>query len=250
MVAIVFIFLWLWSGLSLIEKENKTTDTWSYNFTDKEEKLSFLTEYIVAPSEILDAEYHIFFHDNSGGLVPGPSDWDIRVAIKIKPENIFLWTEDFEKTTSAEINLTWWNKLSTDYILWTDNANVEFYKRENKFSYLVVFKDAGIILKAMSTMPYLPSNSNLDASSIDSDNPFFFPKDKMSYNAEFESNEVKENCLVIKKDIIMTVRKIEKLSLGTVYSLEVDMNIIKRDGINQYYFYVQSDKIYKISKTA
>jgi TRAP-type C4-dicarboxylate transport system permease small subunit len=41
------------------DQKNMTTDTWSHSFASKEEKLSFLTEYLIAPSEILDAEYHI-----------------------------------------------------------------------------------------------------------------------------------------------------------------------------------------------
>ncbi|MDR0221385.1 MAG: hypothetical protein LBI54_08295, partial [Lachnospiraceae bacterium] len=69
---------------TVADQKNLTTDTWSNSFASKEEKRSFLAEYLVAPSEILDAEYHIVYHDNSTGRVPGPSDWDIRAALVIK----------------------------------------------------------------------------------------------------------------------------------------------------------------------
>ena len=138
------------------KEQNKTTDTWSHSFSNKNEKLSFLTEYLVANSEILNAEYHIVYHDNSNGMIPGPSDWDIRVALKIKPEDMSLWTNGFERITSSEIDLTWWDELATGDISWNDDNidNIDYYKRENRFSYLVAFPDEGYILKAISIMAY------------------------------------------------------------------------------------------------
>jgi len=131
-----------------------TTDTRSGSFTDAKEKRDFLLKYLIAPADIIDAEYHIFYHDNSKGLVPGPSDFDVRVALLIKPEDIPLWTEHFEEIPPDTIKLSLWDGLATDNISW-DGYEATYYKRENAFSYLVVFKDANIILKAMSTMAYL-----------------------------------------------------------------------------------------------
>jgi len=140
------------------DEPNKTTDTWSSEFTGIDEKLAFLTEYLIMPSEVLDAEYHIVYHDNSTGLIPGPSDWDVRVALKIKAEELPLWTDGFDGVSPNEIDLAWWNELPSDDISW-DSAGAEYYKRESSFSYLVVFPDTGVILKAVSTSSYSMANA-------------------------------------------------------------------------------------------
>ena len=163
-VSVVFILRWMQSfSVSMIEGlDNRTTDTWSSSFDNQEERLSFLYQYLSVPSnislgrplDIHDAEYHIVYHDNSTGLVPGPSDWDIRVALRIDPEEISIWTEGFEKIDSRKIDISWWDGLMSDNVSWGSPAGTECYKRENDFSYLVVFEDIGVILKAISTMAY------------------------------------------------------------------------------------------------
>ena len=145
---------------SFLERQNnKTTDTWSFEFKEADEKLAFLSEYLTMPSDIIDAEYHIVYHDNSAGMIPGPSDWDIRVALKVKPENIPLWLDGFTAVSPEEIDLIWWSELASGSISWS-NANAEYYKRDNGFSYLVIFPDENVILKAISTMSYVVSKIN------------------------------------------------------------------------------------------
>lgn len=140
------------------QEANKTTDTWSSEFASRDEKLAFLAEYLIMPSEVLDAEYHIVYYDNSTGLIPGPSDWDVRAALKVKPEDIPLWTDGLVAVSPEEIDLEWWVGLSSANILW-DGDDAEYYKRENDFSYLVVFPNTGVILKAVSTMLYSMENA-------------------------------------------------------------------------------------------
>ena len=139
--------------LSREVQRDRTANTWSFDFESMDEKLSFLAEYLIAPSEVLDAEYHVVYHDNSGGLIPGPSDWDIRVALKIKPHDINLWTEGFDEISSSEIDLAWWDGLATGNISWQTDSAV-YYRRSEHFVYLVVFPNQSVILKAISTMPY------------------------------------------------------------------------------------------------
>jgi hypothetical protein len=130
---------------------NRTTDTWSSSFDSFEEKIKFLSEYIVIPSEVKDAEYHIVYHDNSGGMVPGPSDWDIRVALKILPEYIPLWREGMKKLIPRQIDNSIWDGLATANITWQDTEMVEYWKRPDFPIYLVVYPDSGVLLKMMTT---------------------------------------------------------------------------------------------------
>lgn len=146
------------SAGSAEHEANKTTDTWSSEFASRDEKLAFLAEYLIMHSEVLDAEYHIVYFDNSTGLIPGPSDWDVRVALKIRQEEILLWTDGFTAIASEEIDLEWWDGLSSADIFW-DGDDAQYYKRENDFSYLVVFPNTGVILKAVSTMSYSIANA-------------------------------------------------------------------------------------------
>ena len=132
---------------------NKTTDTWSFEFEKVSDKLAFLSEYLIMHSKVIDTEYHIVYFDNSTGIIPAPSDWDIRVALKVKEEDIHLWLDGFTEVLAEEINLSWWDAL-VSYNIVFDDANAKYYKREGSFSYLVIFPDENVILKAVSTMSY------------------------------------------------------------------------------------------------
>jgi hypothetical protein len=134
--------------------ESRTTDTRSASFTEKDEKLSFMTKYLVCFSEVEDVEYHIVYQDNSASQridVPGPSDWDIRAAIKVRPDDVHLWAEGYEEVGSHEINMLWWSELTTEEISWDASHEAGYYKRPGSRSYAVIFPDDGIVLKRLWT---------------------------------------------------------------------------------------------------
>ena len=126
----------------------RSTDTWSSRFGSRDDKLSFLSCYLVSFSEILDAEYHIFYSDNSTGRVPGPSDWDIRVMLKVKTEDIPMWLDGYSEISPDAIDFGWWAEIGTDDVEWMNN--MKCYKRPESRSYLVVFVDEGILLKRIT----------------------------------------------------------------------------------------------------
>ena len=132
-------------------EDDRTTDTWSYSFVEREEKLDFLSKYITIFSEIQGAEYHIVYHDNSGGLIPGPSDWDIRVALKVAPEDIAKWTDGMKKLVRDQIDLDLWDELKTEQFTWGIPEWIEYWKRPEANVYLVVYPESGLILKIAST---------------------------------------------------------------------------------------------------
>jgi hypothetical protein len=63
--------------------------------------------------------------------------------LKINPEDISFWTEGFEKITSSEIDMSWWDGSASDNVSWDSSVGAEYYKRENARSYMVVFEDIG-----------------------------------------------------------------------------------------------------------
>ncbi len=77
--------------------KDKTTHTFSRAFSSTEEKLEFFKSYVSPHSEIKDLDFLIHYKDNSGGSIPGPSDWDIIAIIKIDNDKIPLWIEDMEQ---------------------------------------------------------------------------------------------------------------------------------------------------------
>jgi len=134
------------------EEHDRTTDIWSSSFENQEEKLTFLGEYLIMPSEIIDAEYHIVYHDNSGGLIPGPSDWDIIAALKVAPEDIPLWTDGMKRLVEGQIDIDFWDELKTEWLTLEERKWAEYWKRPDSNVYLVVYPESGVLLKIASTM--------------------------------------------------------------------------------------------------
>ena len=162
---------------------DRSTDTWSSSFDDQAEKLAFLSEYLIAPSEILDAEYHIVYHDNSGGLIPGPSDWDIRAVIKVTPEDIPLWTAGMNKLVPRQIDNTMWNDLQSQRFSWEERGYALYYKRPDARTYLVVYPYDGIIMKRISTM-YIsqPTEVVLESDASEYDEYRWLVLEKLGYD--------------------------------------------------------------------
>lgn len=72
---------------------DRSTDTWSKDLAGPAHRLAFLKDYAQGPTEPLDAEFHLVFHDNSQGLLAGPSDYAFDVALKVRPDDVSRWAE-------------------------------------------------------------------------------------------------------------------------------------------------------------
>jgi hypothetical protein len=79
----------LWVGCKT--SSTRTTDTYSRSLESKSLKLKFLSDYLGSPTEPLDAEYHLVFHDNAQGCVPGSDDYDLQAVVKVRPEDVPAW---------------------------------------------------------------------------------------------------------------------------------------------------------------
>lgn len=126
------------------EPSSFTTDTLSSQFATQEEKIAFLERYLTLPTNIEAAEYHIIYHDNSTGRVPGPSDWDMRVIVKVAPQDIPLWLESLTETAEP-FDLTWAYELAEG---WQLQSAPKFFVGDKR---VAVFEPEDVVVLWLST---------------------------------------------------------------------------------------------------
>lgn len=129
-----------------------TTDTLSRDLAEAD-RLPFLARYLRLHSEVEAAEFHIRYFDGERGLVPGPSEWDMRVAMKIAPANIAAWTADVAPTKTpdstawgyAPSDLTWVHEILPTAERWKTTSTPKIYTRNA--TTVIVFEPEGIVCK-------------------------------------------------------------------------------------------------------
>lgn len=129
---------------------NKTTDTRSATLKTDAEKIAFLQQYLKLPSEIMATEFHIVYHDNAQGL-PGPSDYDIRAALKVAPEAVARWSDGLQPVDAATTDLTWTTDLLPPQPRWAHASPPQVYMRPGAQVVVVVYAPEGIVLKRVWT---------------------------------------------------------------------------------------------------
>jgi hypothetical protein len=83
-------------------ERNMSTDTHSKQFATDPDKIQFLKRYLTFPTAVEAAEFHVVYQDNSGGGIPGPSDWDMQVVLKVAPQNLSAWTHNVKVTSQKQ----------------------------------------------------------------------------------------------------------------------------------------------------
>lgn len=85
-----------------------STDTRSTTIPELADRIDFLQTYVSFDRQYEQLEFNINFKNNSGGFVPGPSDWDIQLVAKVPPHEIPLWTEGLKPSSEEEgLWLSW-----------------------------------------------------------------------------------------------------------------------------------------------
>lgn len=74
------------------EEKSRSTDTRSSSLATAKERASFLCAYALCASPVKDAAFHVVFHDNSRGFVPGPDDAKIEAVLSIDKDDLEKWT--------------------------------------------------------------------------------------------------------------------------------------------------------------
>ena len=103
---------------------------------------------MACPSEVLDTEFHLVLHDNSGGLLSGPSDADFKVAVKVKPDHVVKWAEH---CTAARLDVrpAWVDPMLKGKSGWDVSSQPDTYRcgREER----VIHVKEGVIFRRLVT---------------------------------------------------------------------------------------------------
>jgi hypothetical protein len=68
-----------------------TTDTSSESIAELSDRIEFLHRYLTFRRNYRELDFHIVYQNNGGGMVPGPSEWDIRLVAVVPHEELELW---------------------------------------------------------------------------------------------------------------------------------------------------------------
>ncbi len=137
-----------------------TTDTDSQTLPDKEERLEFLARYLRLKSPIADAEFVIRYHDNSGGAIPGPSDWDIQAVLQVDSD-IEPWRKawapcaDDPQNIPPQFDVTWADDLLRRRPHWQNlKSSPRCYRNpSNASSYAILYEQDKLVLYKNTTLP-------------------------------------------------------------------------------------------------
>jgi len=75
-----------------------STDTSSASIPVLADRIQFLQTYLTFDRQYEQLEFNIVMKNNSGGFVPGPSDWDIKLVAKVPRNELPLWTNDLNSS--------------------------------------------------------------------------------------------------------------------------------------------------------
>jgi hypothetical protein len=126
---------------------SRTTHKRSSDMSSNAEKIAFLNRYLSAKSAIEAAEFIIDYQDNSGGWVPGPSDWDIQAAMKMQPRDTTLWAEGLDRVLSEDIDLSWGMRLLPQAAMWRIESKPQIFVRPDEDVTVAIFQPEGIVFK-------------------------------------------------------------------------------------------------------
>jgi len=82
-----------------------TTETTSAGFATLAEKVGFLEDYVRFRRNYEQLDFAIEYHNNSGGMVPGPSEWDVRIVAVVPPPELDAWTSALSPAASPDTAL-------------------------------------------------------------------------------------------------------------------------------------------------
>ncbi|BDD03900.1 hypothetical protein AUTU_13830 [Aureibacter tunicatorum] len=134
------------------QADNKSVDVFSYQIDNSTEKIETLKKHLSKESGLIDAEYHIWFQDNGTGGISGPSDYNIKLALKIEPDSLDSWIEHLEPS-SKKISTDLWDELKLNGNLWETASEPELYHSSSFAEVKLLFREENIVLGIYSTMP-------------------------------------------------------------------------------------------------
>lgn len=80
------------AALALGACKGRSVDQGSRELKTAAERVAFVKAFALFPSEPSDAEFHVVFQDNSRGFLAREDDLDLKVALKVSPDDVAKWT--------------------------------------------------------------------------------------------------------------------------------------------------------------
>jgi hypothetical protein len=134
---------------------SRTTDTRSSQLSSDAEKVEFLSRYMAFKSTVQAAEFHVVYHDNSGGLVPGPSDGEIQAVVKVRPRDVGLWVSGMQRSEiaapeeggrSLRDELEWGYKLLPESPFWRVSSQPVVFTAAGGAVLVAAFETEGVVM--------------------------------------------------------------------------------------------------------
>lgn len=86
--------------LACAASPDRSTSTHSDSLPNAAAREAFLEDYVRFDRSYEQLAFTVDYRDNSGGLVPGPSDWDICVRAVVPAEELDAWTRGLSPAAS------------------------------------------------------------------------------------------------------------------------------------------------------
>ncbi|MEN3943389.1 hypothetical protein WJU23_18960 [Prosthecobacter sp. SYSU 5D2] len=84
-------------------KKSMSTHTTSDAFSTLASKKAFLEQYVNFRRSYEDLHFEIAFMDGGTGIIPGPSEWDIRLLAVIPAEEMDAWVHGLAASDSPDM---------------------------------------------------------------------------------------------------------------------------------------------------
>lgn len=96
----------------------ESTETQSHRFNSLEEKVEFLNRYVKFRRTYHELDFDILFRNGGGGMLPSPSEWDIKIVAVVPKSELGLWSSGLSPAQAFDPD--WINSVRLH------NSNIEF----------------------------------------------------------------------------------------------------------------------------
>ena len=135
--------VWVVLALAACKSNGRSTDTRSDALPDEKSRVKFLDDYAMGPTAPEEARFHVVYHDNSGGLVPGGDDYQIAAAVKVPRDAVSKWADGCTPAPAQDLDWVADLKLGSE---WRGSAKPDTYRCMAGEERLIFVKD-GIIYR-------------------------------------------------------------------------------------------------------
>jgi hypothetical protein len=128
-LVLVFGF-WIF-GDAFSSEPSLTTNTRSDSIATPAARVAFIGRYVKLRTPVRDAVFQVVYHDNGGGLVPGPSDADIVAALQVEPGDRAKWLDGATPASPSDASqpLSGYRRISLP-AAWGARGPGELYERQ------------------------------------------------------------------------------------------------------------------------